>query len=171
MDICQATKNYEAWMRDCTKVAESELTWKHARMRTDLFMFFRGTYYRWAQLFASVWKEGKRGHCESYYEKAIALAVRSHDPYQQIFGNWLILRLSPDSNPIEFDDIAKQHDEYALLHAMGKEAANVHLGTRKQIKGVLKHLHGRGKNWLRHAGKVMAKVTEREWKQYKKASR
>ena len=52
---------------------------------------------------------------------------------------------------------------------MGKEAANVHLGTRKQIKRVLKDLHGRDKNWLRRAGKVMAKVTEKEWKQYKKA--
>jgi hypothetical protein len=34
---------------------------------------------------------------------------------------------------------------------------------------VLKDLHGRDKNWLRHAGKVMAKVNEREWKENKKA--
>ena len=54
MDIRQATKSYEAWMRDCTKVVESELTWKHTQMRTDLFMFFRGTYYRWAQLWPEV---------------------------------------------------------------------------------------------------------------------
>ena len=55
-----------------------------------------------------LWKEGKRGHGERYYEKAIASAVRSHDPYQRIFGNWLIRRLSPDSNPIEIDDIAER---------------------------------------------------------------
>jgi uncharacterized protein (DUF2252 family) len=358
MDIQQATNSYEAWMRGCINVVESELTWKHAQMRTDPFMFFRGSYYRWAQLWpeickdlrnapkllgvgdlhvgsygtwrdsegrlcwgiddfddayplpytsdlvrlaaslkiitnlrdpaiayragcdailegyetslkdggcpfvlaeheknlerlgiesikppqhfwknllrepavsrrqippdarkaldktmppkveykvvrrkagmgslgqprfvaiatydggyvareakatvpsASAWKDGKRGHGERYYEKAIALAVRSHDPYQRIFGDWLIRRLSPDSNPIEFDEVAEEHDEYTLLHAMGKEAANVHLGTRKQIKRVLKDLHRRDKNWLRHAGKVMAKVTEREWKEYKKA--
>ena len=54
MDIRQATKSYEAWMRACTKVVEAELTWKHAQMRTDLFMFFRGTYYRWAQLWPEV---------------------------------------------------------------------------------------------------------------------
>ena len=118
---------------------------------------------------ASVWKEGKRGHGERCYEKAIASAVRSHDPYQIIFGNWLIRRLSPDSNPGEFDDLPKERDEYALLHAMGKEAANVHLGTRKQIKRVLTDLHARDKNWLRRAGKEMAKVTEKEWRQYKKA--
>jgi hypothetical protein len=358
MDIRQATKSYEAWMRDCTNVVESELTWKHAQMRANPFMFFRGTYYRWAQLWpevcadlrdapkvlgvgdlhvgsygtwrdlegrlcwgiddfddsyplpyasdlvrlaasakmvtdsqdltikfrvgcdailegyekslneggcpfvlaeheknleslgmeaikppqdfwktllrepivnqrqippdarralektlppnvdykvvrrragmgslgqlrlvaialsdggylareakatvpsASVWKEGKRAHGQRYYEKAIASAVRSHDPYQQILGNWLIRRLSPDANPIEIDGLPKERDEYTLLHAMGQEAGNVHLGTRKQIKAVLKDLHKRDKNWLRRAGKEMAKATEREWKQYKKA--
>jgi hypothetical protein len=116
-----------------------------------------------------LWKEGKRGHGEGYYEKAIASAVRSHDPYQTIVGNWLIRRLSPDSNPIDIDDLPKKRDEYVLLHAMGKEAANVHLGTSKQIKRVLKDLHARDRNWLRRAGKEMAKVTEKEWKQYKKA--
>ncbi len=358
MDIYQATKSYEAWMRTCTKVVESELSWKHAQMRTDLFMFFRGTYYRWTQQWpdvcddlrqapkllgvgdlhigsygtwrdsegrlcwgvddfddsyplpytsdlvrlaasvkmitdstdlaikfrtgcdaildgyeqslkeggcpfvlaeheknlerlgiqsikppqdfwktllqhpvvrhhqippdarkalektmppkvrykvvrrkagmgslgqlrfvaiamyeggyvareakatvppASVWKEGKRERGERYYEKAIASSVRSHDPYQRIFGNWLIRRLSPDSNPIEIGEMPKEHDEYALLHAMGKEAANVHLGTKKQTKRVLKDLHRKGKNWLRRAGKEMAKVTEKEWKEYRKA--
>ena len=358
MGIRQATKSYEAWMRGCTKVVESELTSKHAQMRTDPFMFFRGTYYRWAQLWpevckelrnapkllgvgdlhvgsygtwrdsegrlcwgvddfddsyplpytsdlvrlaasvkmvtdsqdltikfragcdailegykrslqgggcpfvlaehernlerlgidaikppqdfwktmlrnpavnqhqipsdarkaleetlppkvayrvvrrkagmgslgqlrlvaiamyeggyvareakatvpsASVWKEEKRGHGERYYDKVIASAVRSHDPYHKTFGTWLIRRLSPDSNPIEIADLPKERDEYALLHAMGEEAANIHLGTRKQIKRVLKDLRGRDKNWLRSAGKAMAKIIEREWKQYKKA--
>ena len=52
---------------------------------------------------------------------------------------------------------------------MGKEAANVHLGTGKQIKRILKDLRGRDNNWLRRAGKEMAKVTEKEWEEYKKA--
>ncbi len=118
---------------------------------------------------ASVWKEEKRGHGERYYDKVIASAVRSHDPYHKTIGTWLIRRLSPDSNPIEIADLPKERDEYALLHAMGEEAANIHLGTRKQIKRVLKDLRGRDKNWLRSAGKAMAKIIEREWKQYKKA--
>jgi uncharacterized protein (DUF2252 family) len=41
-------------MRDCTNVVESELSWKHAQMRADRFMFFRGTYYRWARLWPGV---------------------------------------------------------------------------------------------------------------------
>jgi hypothetical protein len=50
---------------------------------------------------------------------------------------------------------------------MGQEAANVHLGTKNQIKGVLRDLNRRKSNWLRRAGKKMAKVIEREWQEYK----
>jgi hypothetical protein len=49
---------------------------------------------------------------------------------------------------------------------MGKEVANVHLGTRRQIKNVLKDLRSRDKRWLRRAGKKMAKLMEKEWKAY-----
>jgi hypothetical protein len=84
-----------------------------------------------------------------------------------VFGNWLIRRLSPDSNPIEIDKLPKERDEYKLLRAMGQEAANVHLGTKSQIKGVLRDLNRRKSNWLRRAGKKMAKVIEKEWQEYK----
>jgi uncharacterized protein (DUF2252 family) len=116
---------------------------------------------------ASVWKEGGKGRGEIYYEKAISSAVRSHDPFQLVFGNWLIRRLSPDSNPIEIDKLPKERDEYKLLRAMGQEAANVHLGTKSQVKGVLHDLNRRKSNWLRRAGKKMAKVIEKEWQEYK----
>jgi Uncharacterized protein conserved in bacteria (DUF2252) len=358
MDICEATKSYESWLRRCTEVVESELSWKHAQMRSDVFLFFRGTYYRWTQLWpvvcndlrdaprilgvgdlhvgsygtwrdsegrlcwgvddfddsyplpftndlvrlatsvklltdssdlsikyregceailqgyeealrdagcpfvlaehevalerlgieaikpspdfwrnllrepvvnprkvppdarkaiektlptsaaykvvrrkagmgslgqrrlvailmheggfigreakatvpsASVWKDGKLGRRERYYDKAIAGAVRSRDPYQRVIGDWLIRRLSPDSNPIEIDDLPKKRDEHKLLHAMGKEVGNVHLGPRKQRKRILRDLSRRPNHWLRRAGKQMARIFEKEWKQYKKA--
>ena len=54
MNIQQATQSYESWMRRCTDVVESDLTAKHAQMRKDLFIFFRGTYYRWTQLWPEV---------------------------------------------------------------------------------------------------------------------
>jgi hypothetical protein len=359
MDICEATKSYESWLRHCTAVVESELSWKHSQMRSDVFMFFRGAYYRWTQLWpeicrdlvnaprvlgvgdlhvgsygtwrdregrlcwgvddfddsyplpftndlvrlatsvklltdssdldikyregcdailrgyeealreggcpfvlaehevalerlgieaikpppdfwdkllqdpvvndtklppgarnalekslppraaykvvrrragmgslgqrrfvaivmheggyigreakatvpsASVWKEGKLGRGERYYDRAIASAVRSHDPYQRVIGEWLIRRLSPDSNPIEIDDLPKKRDEHKLLHAMGKEVGNVHVGERRQRKRILQDLRRRRRNWLRRAGKQMARTIEKEWKQYKKAA-
>jgi uncharacterized protein (DUF2252 family) len=116
---------------------------------------------------ACAWLNGKVGNRQSYYEKAIQSAVRSHDAYQKIVGAWLIRRLSPDSNPIEIDDLPEERDEEALLHAMGSEAANVHLGSSLQAKRILKDLHGRKSNWLRSAAKDMAKTMEGEWKEYR----
>jgi len=51
-NIHQATRSYERWLRTSTAVSavESELTAKHEQMKADPFLFFRGTYYRWAQL-------------------------------------------------------------------------------------------------------------------------
>ncbi|MGA9306891.1 MAG: hypothetical protein WBW31_15915 [Candidatus Sulfotelmatobacter sp.] len=117
---------------------------------------------------ASIWEEGKRGRAEQYYERAIASAVRSHDPYQKVFGDWVIRRLSPDSNPIEIDNLPEKRDEHKLLNAMGKEVGNVHLGARKQRKRIVLDLRRRRENWLRRAGKQMARIIEKEWKQYRK---
>jgi hypothetical protein len=116
---------------------------------------------------ASVWLRSQVSHCQSYYERAIKSAVRSHDPYQRIVGSWLIRRLSPDANPIEISDIPKQRDEEVLLQAMGAEAANVHLGSNGQAKTILADLHRRKSKWLRSAAKDMAKAMEEDWKEYR----
>src|SRR5580704_191364 len=57
MDIRGATISYEKWMRNCTTVVEAHLRLKHERMRDDAFLFFRGTYYRWIQLWPEVCKD------------------------------------------------------------------------------------------------------------------
>jgi hypothetical protein len=78
---------------------------------------------------ACVWLNGREGR-QSYYPRAIKAAIRAHDPFQKIVGAWLIRRLSPDSNPIEIADLPKERDEEKLLHAIGVETANVHLGSK-----------------------------------------
>ena len=117
---------------------------------------------------ACTWLEGKLGSGQSYYQQAISSAIRSHDPYQEIVGSWLIRRLSPDSNPIDIQDLPKRPDEQMLLHAMGSESANVHLGTKRQVHNILKDLQNRKPNWLRDAAKRMARAVEKEWKEYRK---
>ena len=112
------------------------------------------------------WLAARTGQGQNYYEQIIENAVRSPDPFQEIVGEWLIRRLSPDSNPIDIDDLPKKRDEEILIHAMGCEAANVHLGSKHKIKSVLKDLRGRKSDWLRSAAKQMAKAVEREWKEY-----
>jgi len=53
MSIAEATRSYEDWMRRAGSLVEAELRDKHAQMRDDLFMFFRGSFYRWTQLWQS----------------------------------------------------------------------------------------------------------------------
>jgi hypothetical protein len=118
---------------------------------------------------ACIWLQGKQGRGQSYYRETIRSAVRSHDPYQEISGPWLIRRLSPDSNPIDIEDLPKQRDEELLLHAMGSEVANVHLGTTRQVRNVLKDISRKKANWLRNAAKQMARAVEKEWKEYKES--
>jgi hypothetical protein len=115
------------------------------------------------------WLNGNVDRGQTYYERAIKSAVRSHDPYQEMVGTWLIRRLSPDANPIEIEDLPKTRDEEILLHAMGAETANVHLGTPRQRKRILNDLQRRKSGWLQKAAKIMAKATERDWKKYRRS--
>jgi hypothetical protein len=115
------------------------------------------------------WLNGRSGDRNSYYQQAIARAVRAHDPFQKTVGRWIIRRLSPDSNPVEIGCLSKKRDEEKLLHAMGSEAANVHLGSRPRIKDILKDLDRRKTNWLRSAAKAMANAIEKDWKEYRSA--
>jgi hypothetical protein len=115
---------------------------------------------------ACVWLDGHVGSRQSCYEKAIQSAVRSHDPFQKIMGTWLIRRLSPESNPIEIADLPEERDEETLLYAMGSEAANVHLGSKRQVANILRDLRRRKSNWLRSAARDMAKAMEGDWKKY-----
>ncbi len=116
-----------------------------------------------------VWLAGDRGNKQSLYETAIRSAIRSPDPFQVIEGSWLIRRLSPDSNPIDIQTLDAQADESMILHAMGQEAANVHLGTRRQVAHIRKDLSKRKPKWLLEAGGRMAKLVEKDWKHYKKS--
>ena len=116
-----------------------------------------------------VWLSGNVDRGQTYYETAMKSAVRSHDPYQEIVGTWLIRRLSPDANPIEIEDLPKTRDEEILLGAMGAETANVHLGTPHQRKRILSDLQRRKSGWLQKAAKEMAKATERDWKKYRRS--
>jgi Uncharacterized protein conserved in bacteria (DUF2252) len=118
---------------------------------------------------ACVWLNGEVGHRQSHYENAIKSAVRSRDPFQVIQGSWLIRRLSPDSNPIDIQALPKHSDEHMILQAMGAEAANVHLGTKRQTADISKDLSKRKSNWLRDSAIRMARAVEKDWSRYKKS--
>jgi Uncharacterized protein conserved in bacteria (DUF2252) len=118
---------------------------------------------------ACVWLANERGKNQSLYEAAISSAIRSADPFQVIEGSWLIRRLSPDSNPIDIQTLSRHADESMLLQAMGSEAANVHLGTRRQVTNIQKDLRKRKPKWLPDAAARMAQQVEKDWKRYRKS--
>jgi hypothetical protein len=77
-DILSATRSYESWMRDTTKVIQSDLRLKHKLMKESPFGFLRGTFYRWAQLWPSV--------CADVCRAPKVLAVG--DLHVNSFGTW-----------------------------------------------------------------------------------
>jgi hypothetical protein len=116
---------------------------------------------------ASSWLEGHVSNRQSYYPRIIRWAARSPDAFQRCVGPWLIRRLSPDSNPIDIGDLPKQRDEAVLLHAMGAETANVHIGSPRRATAILRDLRGRKERWLRDAARTMAEAMHREWRDYR----
>jgi hypothetical protein len=78
MDIVEATRGFEAWLRKHTKIVEADLRYKHVQMRADPFLFFRATFYRWAQL----WPK----HCPELARAPKVLAVG--DLHIENFGTW-----------------------------------------------------------------------------------
>jgi hypothetical protein len=63
--------------------------------------------------------------------------------------------------------LPEERDEEPLLYAMGSEAANVHLGSKRQVANILGDLRRRKSNWLRSAAREMAKAMEGDWKRYR----
>jgi hypothetical protein len=67
-----------------------------------------------------------------------------------------VRRLAPDCSRIELSAMPKERDELRLLHAMGWETANVHLGGLK-APVLLADLKKRPRNWLLRAAQAMEK--------------
>ena len=68
---------------------------------------------------------------------------------------------------VELTSLAAQRDETKLLHAMGFETANVHLGTPKATKAILKDLKARPKNWLHISAENMVLDVTEDWQQWR----
>jgi hypothetical protein len=115
------------------------------------------------------WEKKSRGETGVLYQRAIDQAVRVPDPFLKVNGHWLIRRLAPDCGRIELGSLPKTRDELKLLHAMGWETANMHLGTKAAMGRVRKDLNQRPGKWLRRAAEAMAKATLEDWKGWAKA--
>jgi Uncharacterized protein conserved in bacteria (DUF2252) len=116
---------------------------------------------------ACLWAQDGRGDATSLYEEIVNHAIRCRDPFVHVQGDWIVRRLSPYCSKIELALLPKKRDEGRLLHAMGWEAANVHLGSRGGQQFVRRDLAKRPAKWLRTATKAMGQAIKSDWKEWR----
>jgi uncharacterized protein (DUF2252 family) len=100
------------------------------------------------------------------YQEALDRSVRCPDPFVELRGRWLVRRLAPDCSRIELYSLPAKHDAARLLHAMGWETANVHLGSRK-AEVMTADLEKRKPAWLLKAASAMVTSVRADWRAWK----
>jgi hypothetical protein len=119
---------------------------------------------------ACVWAGNGKYANTIFYQSVLDQAVRCQDPFVHLEGSWIVRRLSPDCSRIELVSLPEGRDEYRILHNMGWETANIHLGSPKAAKSVIRDLAMRPSRWLHTAAKAMVKVTVQDWKDWKRCA-
>jgi hypothetical protein len=114
---------------------------------------------------ACLWAARGKGTAPIRYQDILDRAVRCHDPFVRVRGNWLVRRLAPDCSRIELSALPAEHDAMHLLHAMGMETANIHLGSSK-ARVLAKDLKTRPRGWLLQAARKMEKAVRADWEEW-----
>jgi len=112
----------------------------------------------WAQLANAV---------RSPYETILRDAVRSDDPCLELQKSWVVRRLAPDCGRVELKSLSKGQDEHKLLEAMGRETANIHLGSKNAVNKVKHDLAHRPAGWLHAAALAMVKAIQLDWDEWR----
>jgi hypothetical protein len=117
---------------------------------------------------ACVWANDEKGSKKIFYEEIITSAVRAVDPYVHLRGRWIVRRLAPHCSRIELTALPKKREEERLLHSMGFETANIHLGSKRAIRNVRRDLAKRKPGWLYEAAKKMGDAVRKDWEEWRK---
>lgn len=120
---------------------------------------------------AWLWAEGHDDASVIRYQEIIDRAIRVPDPTVRVVGSWLVRRLAPHCTRIELGDLIEGHDEARLLHAMGYETANVHLGTPGAARKIRKELDARKVRWLHDSAKTFSADVVRDWRAWRSVVR
>jgi hypothetical protein len=112
---------------------------------------------------ACFWAREGKGTVPILYQKILDTAIRCRDPFVRFQKRWIVRRLAPDCSRIELAAMPKERDEIRLLHGMGWETANIHLGSIK-ARALLADLKKRPRNWLLEAAQAMEKSVLADFK-------
>jgi len=113
---------------------------------------------------ASSKKKSGKSQIPELIELLTRQGLRCSDPFYHVDDQWISRRLAADSRKIELNASPHAPDEIRMLEAMGKETANVHLGSAKAIPAIRKDLAKRGETWLYKAAAAMCDATKEEQK-------
>ncbi|MFI4987753.1 MAG: DUF2252 family protein [Alphaproteobacteria bacterium] len=102
-------------------------------------------------------------HCRTIIERA----VRCQDPHFAFSKRYLVRRLGPHCSRIELSMLPRAMNEVRILDAMGRETANLHLGSAAMCAAVRADLAARPRGWLLAAAKAMHAATLADWKTWK----
>lgn len=102
------------------------------------------------------------------YQKLLDQTARCPDPFVRVIGRWILRRLAPDCSRIELATLPQARDERRLLRAMGRETANVHLGSAP-AESLRADLRGRPEGWLHQAAKRMAETVAEDFEEWRAA--
>jgi Ser/Thr protein kinase RdoA (MazF antagonist) len=120
---------------------------------------------------ALYWRTGQ-DHMPSQTATLLQHAIRDPDPHFQVHDAWLVRQLAPDIAKIEMP--ANKRDKRlalapALLRLMGRETANIHLGSRSR-DALEKLLNGlqQDEQWFPTATDRMADCTRKDHAEWTK---
>lgn len=114
---------------------------------------------------ACVWASRQKDD-RSQYDKVVEQAIRCPDPLLRLRKGWVVRRLAPDCSRVELAIMPNDSDGYKLLEAMGRETANVHLGSKHAIAKIKRDLSKRSQEWLNDAAKIMVQATVNDWHEW-----
>jgi hypothetical protein len=103
-----------------------------------------------------------------FYSNVLAGAIRSPDPFLKVHGLWIVRRLSPDCRRIGLASLGRVNDEEWVLHAMGFETANVHLGAIGARRSIKKHMANVPKNAIRKAAILMREKVLKDFRRWRR---
>ena len=116
---------------------------------------------------AALWAKKKQKGADVLYEEVLARAVRRPDPVMKVYEGWVVRGLAPDRCRIDLSELGPERDETRMMHAMGWDTANIHLGTRQMVKEILQDLKQRKSTWLQKSAKKMVAVTLQDWEMWR----